>query len=163
MGKIKYQPTVFADPLADALAEPPVNAQVYDDGARVRCKKFIKTLTADLVVADTLALCLLPKNARVIRGALDFEAMGTGATIDLGLVGADASGEIEDGVADDPDMLLDGVVVAAAGQDTFAVLENGDASALYLTQKDVLLLATAGVADWPSGQTIRGYVLYVVD
>ena len=165
MGKIKYAPTAFADPMADALAEPSEMAPVHDDGGRVRLKKFSYTATAALAASSTLVLCQLPKASRVVGGAIAFSAFGVGRTLDLGLVGADASGNIDDAtpVADDVDFYLDGIDVSGAGQDTFGDLASGDGNALYLSEKDVLLLATVLGDTMPLAGWIVGYVLYAVD
>lgn len=162
-GTIKYVPTSFAAPLAGALAEPPVAINVYDADARVRVKRFSVTATAAIAQNAVVALCLIAKNARIIGGAIKHSAYSTGRTLDIGLVGADASGYIAPAVADDVDFFLDGIDVSNAGADTFADMAAGDANALYLTQKDVLLVATILGGTIPLNGTLEGYILYVVD
>jgi len=163
MSMVKYSPTLWAEPTKSALGDPSSLAAVHDDGGRVRFKKFVVVLANTLAQNAMVGLCVIPKGARIVRGGLAFSSMGQGRTLDLGLAGADGSGEIDTSVSDDVDLFLDGIDVSGSGVDTFAVLENQDNNALYLTAKDVVLTAKALGGTFPQAGSIVGYVMYVVD
>jgi len=163
MGKPKYSATANSAELPRILAGEVV--EVNEDGGRIRMKRATITASAALAADSTIALCILPKNARIIGGAIQFSAFGAGRTLDLGIVGADNSGYIDDdnSTADDVDFFLDGIDVSAAGQDTFAELAQGDGNAHYLTVKELLLLATVLGDTMPEDGTLTVEVRYVVD
>lgn len=112
-----------------------------------------------------IGLLILPANSRLIKGVVDFGAMGSNADLDLGLYALDESTNINDTdtVASAYDNLLNGIDVSSAGRDTFADLESGDALALQYLEKQTMLVATALTADWAADKVLKGYVLYVVD
>jgi hypothetical protein len=160
--KPMYSADYYGAELTSILAGTQVN--VYDCGGRVRMKRATYTVPAGTIAASKkIALCLIPKNARVIGGAIQHSAMGSGRTLDLGLVGADGTGYLDTGVADDLDMFLASIDVSGAGQDTFAELALGDSNAMYLTAKDCLLVATTEVNTFPAAGTLTVLVKYVVD
>lgn len=129
---------------------------------RVRMVYFTHDETA-ITNGNTIVANKLPKGARILHGRVSFGTGGTDRVLDIGLTGVDESGNIEDDgpVADDLDLLADGIDAAAAGEADFA---NDDASGMgYRTAKEVYLTITAGGDDWPAGQHIHGYLLYVLD
>lgn len=64
---------------------------------------------------------------------------------------------VQVGMADDEDYLLDGVNVAAAGVDTFCSLADSDAGYGEVTDKEVVLVATAKAA-FAGSKTIKGWI-----
>lgn len=111
---------------------------------------------------STVALAILPPNARIIDGALGFGAFGSSTTLDLGLRGANGGSYIKGTTANDPDLLLDGIDVSSASTDTFANLVNGDSNADYeLGVYFVELYATSMGSTWATNKTITGWVKYI--
>ena len=129
---------------------------------RVRMARFSLNTGAGATVDDTVGLCRLPKNARIIEIFAAFEAMGTSATVDLGLAGNDGSDEIAAGVDDDFDMLASVVSVAAAGS-SYAFANTIALGYGYELQKECLLVATVKGANWAADKELAGHVLYVTD
>jgi len=119
--------------------------------------------TGDLTINDTIDLVELPAGAKLVGGAYQHGAMSTGAIMDMGLKGTDGNGYIDAAgtVADDPDYLIDGDDVAAAGQDTIAELAQGDLNALSTIDKDCTVYATCLSAGWAADATLQGIVKYV--
>ena len=162
-GTIKYVPTSFAEPLASALAEPPVAINVYDKDARRRFGRAVRTLTANSTADDIVAMILIPKGARVLASTLLLASVGTAADLEIGIAGADGSGYIDaaNSVADDPDYFLASVVIEAATTQSFGQLGGKNAHALM--EKDVLLTLKLLTAAVPSGAVFTLDLQYVVD
>lgn len=113
---------------------------------------------------DTIVLTRIPENAMIVRGEINVSAMGGAQVFDMGLMGADGSGYYTGTTANDVDLFLDGVSCSNAVNDTFCVLENGDAVAPYeLAARPVYLTITApsGAASWTTNETIKGVVYYI--
>lgn len=131
---------------------------------RVRIARFSYTTPASVGVTDgqNIALCRLPKGARVIGAFMEFEAMGTGADLDLGLMAVDGTGVIdEDATSDSETFFADGLDVAAAGNlhtDEILATNYG-----YELQKECYVVATADTANWDAEKDLVGHIEYVVD
>lgn len=163
MSRIKYTPTSFAEPLAANLADPTVRMNVYDQNARRRYSRAVRTLTANSTANDIIGMMVIPKNARILASRLLLADVGTAADIEIGLAGADGNGHIDDvnDVADDPDALLASTAIEAAAVQDFGRL--GDKNGNYLTQKDVILTIKLLTAAVPSGAALTLDVQFVID
>jgi len=119
--------------------------------------------TGNLTINDTIDLVVVPAGAKFVGGVYQHGAMGSGATMDIGLKGTDGRGFIDAAgtVADDPDYFIDGDNVAAAGQDTIAELAQGDLNALSTIDKDCIIYATCLSAGWVATKTLQGIIKYV--
>lgn len=126
-----------------AAAYKPLKAN--ESRGRVRIAYFDWTTVAGLAIADTLDLVQLPDAARVLAGRIAFGALGAGATVDIGVAGAQAR-------------YLAAGAVAAAGTLDFAnttASNIGDELAA-----DTVIFATITGAAWAAGQVIRGWIMY---
>jgi len=113
---------------------------------------------------DTIVLCRIPENARIVDGEIDVTAMGGSQTFDVGLMGADGSGYYTGTTANDVDLFLDGISCSSAVADTFASIAEDDTNAGFeLGGRPVYLTITApsGGASWTTNETIRGVVYYI--
>lgn len=139
----------------------------YEYHGRVRESWFTLAVAAQAQNA-VVGLCKLPKNARVLNGWFKKSATA-GATVnwDLGLVGADNNGYIDDTlgatVADSAATAWFGNVANTTAESTanFATLpstKNG-----YVLTKDCLLVVTVKGAAVTAAATLTGWVEYVVD
>jgi len=119
--------------------------------------------TGNLTINDTIDLVELPAGSKLVGGAYQHGAMGTGAILDIGIKGSDGNGFIDAAgtVAADPDYFIDGDSVAAAGQDTIAELAQGDLNALATIDKDCTVYATCLSAGWVATKTLQGIIKYV--
>lgn len=60
-------------------------------------KIFFEFATGDGVTSgDNIGLCAIPANHKIVNGLIAFGAMGSGATLDLGLFGMNANGRYSD-------------------------------------------------------------------
>ena len=134
------------------------------DAGGIKCKYFTYTTTA--LTNQSVALVRIPANTRIVDGEISIAAMGGAEVIDLGLIGENGNGYINDtsSTADDVDLFLDGISVSNATVDTFANLVQGDSNPNYAGyDKDVYLTATApaGAAVWVADKVIKGWVKYI--
>ena len=132
---------------------------------RVRIAAFTVALAAQ---AQNLliGLCTVPKNARILESKIMIDG-GPGANVnfDIGLSGADGTGNIEDTVgatvADSASYLGNFAPANAAAKSVFAdTLAN---HAMYTAKKELLLTTTVKTAGVSVAATLKGYVKYVVD
>jgi len=137
------------------------------DGGRMRIKHFNHNTNDDGVSGDAdgqnIALCKIPKGARVLEVFLAFEAMGGSSVLDLGLAGTDGSGFIDeaDTVADDDDLFAAALSVVSAGE--AVVADTIAQNYAYETDKEVYLVATVETDAWDADKDLTGHVVYVVD
>ena len=155
------QPTTYSDQLTLLNAGDTV---IQADAGDVVTLYFTETTTA--LTNQSCALVLIPANTRIIDGEISVAAMGGSETFDLGLIGADGNGYINDGssTADDVDLFLDGISASNAVADTFANIVAGDSNSAYAGHdKDVYLAITApaGGAVWVADKAIKGWVQYI--
>lgn len=132
----------------------------------VTVKYFSYTTTA--LSNATVALVEIPANARIIGGAIKSEDMGGSEVLDLGLIGVDGNGYIDDtdSTADDVDLFLDGVANPNdSGFDTGGASGGiGESVATYASfDKNVFLAVTnpSGAAIWVADKVISGWVMYI--
>jgi hypothetical protein len=134
---------------------------------RVRIAYFTLAVLAQAQNA-VIGLCNIPKNARVLYGVLAKSATA-GATVnwDLGLVGKDNNGYIDDTsgatVADSAATAWFGNVAntTAASKGEFAILPAANMG--YILKKDCMLVLTVKGAAVTAAATLTGWVEYVVD
>ncbi len=136
------------------------------DSGEIVIKRFTYTSTA--MTNATVALVRIPAHSRIIGGTLKVEDMGGTETHDLGLIGANGNGYINDtdSTADDVDLFIDnGASPADSGWDTGGVAGGiGEADATYAAyDKDVYLTLTApsGGDIWVADKAISGWVMYI--
>lgn len=145
---------------------------------RVRWSFFKVTLAAQ-ASGTSLAMCIIPKGARILSGSLSASAtLANSATLSVGLAGKDGNGYIDDAVVGGPGRTpantavtvgtpvsdnttcLKAAAVQGATQVPFAItniLGYG-----YETAKEVYLTITTGVGAVTT-EEVWGHVLYIVD
>ena len=130
---------------------------------RVRMTKFTVATGAGIAQNSIIALAKLPKGSRIVGGRIDFGAMGTSATCELGLAATDGGGYLDAAgtVSDTIDKLLAAGNVAALGQLDYA--NTAALGFLYETEKEVMLVAKATGAAWAASKTLQGIIKFVVD
>ena len=136
------------------------------DSGEVIIKYFSWTSTA--LTNQTVALVRIPANTRIIGGAIATEDMGGGEVMDLGLIGVNEDGFIDntDSTADDTDLFMDGVANPFdTGWDSGGASSGlADTVATYASfDKDVYLALTAADGDpvWATNKTVTGWVMYL--
>ena len=136
------------------------------DSGELVIKYFDYTTTA--ISNQTVALVRIPANARIIGGALACEDQGGSEVFDLGLIGSNGNGYINDtdSTADDVDLLMDGVANPYdGGWDTGGASDSlNDTVATYAAfDKDVYLAITAASGDpiWVADKSVTGWVMYL--
>lgn len=154
----------YSDLLANTIAKPPVKNAANADSGKVRIQYFEVTADGDIDADSVIGLCLIPEGARVIGGAYQHSAFGTGRTLDIGLYGANNSGYIDssNSVADSSGFFVSGDDVSLSGQDTIADLAQGDSNANYLTSKECVVAAKVIGGTMPDTGTLKGVIKYVV-
>lgn len=131
------------------------------DGGRIYYKEFAFNTGASGIdstpTAQRIALTKLPPKARPVHIHLNFEAMGSSATIDLGLAEPD-------GTEIDYDLYADGTAVASAGTANVYPITNADITQAVpqTTQESVLVASAMSTADWAADKDLKGWVAYVV-
>lgn len=146
----------------NAVAHTPSDTQEY--GGRVRVAYGTYETPASTGVADgsSIAMVRLPAGARIVRGVLHNDAMGSGK-LDVGVAGADGSGYYDAAgtLADDDDFFAVNLdTTSATVETTFLTLI---ASASYQFDKEVYIVATAETAALDAEKTLTFVVFYVVD
>jgi hypothetical protein len=119
-------------------------------------------IDATLAEDDELLLQFIPAGTTLYLGRASFEAMGVGATLDLGLKAVDGSGYLDKDltVADDPNFFTQSgaVDVSAAGSQDF-VTEPGVFA--YQTEKELYLTAELSGAIWAADKDLAAAVFGV--
>lgn len=160
-------PTLYS---AELTRIPPVSVafsplRPNEAHGRMRMAFFTRAILAEAQNA-VIALCNIPKNARIMRGFI-FTSATPGATVnfDIGLVGRNLNGFIDDTVgatvADNNSYLGNFAPAAAAASGNFAntvAFHNG-----YIAAKDLILCAQVKGAAVTAASNLTGYVEYVVD
>lgn len=141
---------VKSDQLTNKDATPPVHLKANEEHGRLRVLHFTKTVAnpTDMTIGDFCELVELPAGSRVLLGRVGWEAMGTGATMDIGISGTE-------------DKYLAAENVAAAGQAFFASTLGQNMGAEE-TDK-VRIRAKAEGADFTADKKIEGWVLFALD
>lgn len=117
---------------------------------RVRTYWFDRTSAnpTDELNGDTITLTKIPAGSKILRGHLAFEAMGTSATIQIGVSGTAGK-------------YLGSTSVAAAGVTPFADTVALNCGEILAAETE--LIATLGGADYTAAKKLIGYVQVVVD
>ena len=143
--------------------QPPAYAPLKPNqvGGRVRVAAFTKVFASEAAGTD-IALCKLPKGARILGGEVCVSASTGSATLSFGLMAEDGSGTI-----DAANSVSDAVAsaFAAAAITTTALTPIFATQALlryYETEKPLLLTVTTAAASMTT-QTLKGLVFYAVD
>lgn len=156
---------LYSDELTQVRAEGHELLKPNEMHGRVRMCRFSYTTPATVGVVDgqNIAMCILPKGARILEVFAAFEAMGGSAALDIGLMAKDGSGYIDedDSVADDDDLLGAAISVVSAGETIAAdtIAQNYG----YEIGKECYLVFTAETGNWAAEKDIVGHVLYVLD
>ena len=141
-----------SDQITNIEAVPVAPLKANEHYGRQRMSFFTFTVpTGNAAVNDVVRLCKLPKGARILGGAIAFEAMSTGA--------GDASVQL--GVTGTATKYLGTTSVDAAGKATFAdtiALNYGEELAAATE-----LIATVITEAWAAGKKLYGHVKFVVD
>lgn len=127
---------------------PRVRVAINSWGGRVRIKWFDVPATVGLAQNDTVRLCKLDNNSRVIGGRVHFGAYGASVTLDIGTAAAE-------------DRYLAALDISSAGEGNFGdtlTLNFGD----KLTAETDLIAKFEG-ANPDDTKILKGYVLYVLD
>lgn len=139
----------------------------YEYHGRIRIAYFTRAVAAEAQNA-VIALCKIPKNARVVNGVL-LKSATAGATVnwDFGLVGADNNGFIDDTsgatVADSAATAWFGNCANTTAESTQNFATVPSAKRGYVTTKDCYLVMTVKGAAVTAAATLSGYVEYIVD
>lgn len=146
-----------------AQIQPPTYAPLKPNQyeGRIRCAFFSKVFTTEAVATD-LALCVIPKGARILGGQLCFSASTGTATIAIGIMDKAGSGFIDAALSVSDNIAF---FLAAAAITVTTMQEFGATQALnygYETEKEVYVTLTTGTAVM-AAQTLKGFVRYVVD
>jgi hypothetical protein len=159
--------TVIDNYGTELLQTSPGNIQTYGplkaniQGGKVRATTFTRVYTTE-AAGDDSAVAKIPKGARIINGWIQTSATTGAATIAVGLMGADASGNIDDtGPVSDNTAILR----AAAAITTTAPVELAATVALsrqYEAAKDLYLTITTAAAAM-AGQTLSGVIFYSLE
>lgn len=137
----------------------PLKPNQYE--GRIRVAYFTKTFASEAAGHD-VALCVLPKNARIISGSFWVSASTGSATLAIGLKGRDESGFIDAAglVSDNTAFFLAAAAVTVLTEQRFA--NTIALNAGYELEKECYVtLVTAAAA--MTTQSLRGFILYVVD
>jgi hypothetical protein len=128
---------------------------------KVRMSSFTRVYATEAAGDDT-ALCIIPKGARILGGKAAVSATTGSATLSYGLMAKNGSGYLDAAlsVADNVAYLK-----AAAAQTTTTPVDLAATVALgmlYETEKELYVTVTTAAAAM-AGQTLSGYIMYVVE
>jgi len=150
--------------VTNITASPPTMLDTTSLHGRMRIAYFLHTQDGAGDATSTVDLVKLPagKGRILIRSSfLAGSAFGASRTLDIGYVAhTDNNG---DAVAVDVDAVLDGLDVASA---TAALLGTGTATVdtyLYDSNAPLIIQAVVAGGTIPTGATLEGYIVYVVD
>lgn len=158
-------PATVIDSLSTELTQvAPPNYQPLKTNqkeGRARIAVFTKVFATEGAGHD-VALCALPKNARILGGSFFVSASTGAATLAFGLMDKAGTGFIDAAgvVSDDTAFLVAAAAVTVlVRQDIPATIAKNFA---YETEKEVYVTVSTAAAAM-AGQTLKGYILYAVD
>lgn len=156
--------TTYSTQYANLIASIYTPNHATDSGGVVTRKYFSYTTTANDDSGGKTYLQKIPANCRLYGGYIQWADAGASAqTLDIGIEGADDSGfyNAAGTLADDDDFFTTATAIAAAtaGASAFGMLLT-DAGAMYLTDKEVRVVAYWKTADPDTGTLIEGYIEY---
>ena len=156
--------TINSTTYAAQITDPPTIVEAKSEFGRLRIIKFAFTADAAYNAGTVINLVKIGAGrVQVVGGSSliihsDFGA--TSDTLDVGFAAYTTDGGTA--VAADPNGLHDGADVTSAGSFApFSALADG--TKVFDSDNGVILTATAPDADIPSGATIKGYFVVVVD
>lgn len=137
----------------------PLKPNQYE--GRIRVAYFTKTFASEAAGLD-LALCAIPKGARILFGSFWVSASTGTATLSIGLMDKAGTGFIDAAlsVSDNVAFFLAAAAVTETTEQRFAnsiALNFG-----YETEKECYLTLTTAAAAMGT-QSLRGYLAYTVD
>lgn len=142
---------------------PPLYAPLKTNQAegRVRHAMFTKQFATEAAGED-VALCELPRGARIIDGVAQVSATTGTATLAFGLMDKAGSGFIDAAltVSDDVATLRAAATIVTTAQVALAATQLN--RSLYEVEKVLYVTVTTAVAAM-AGQLLNGFVRYVVD
>jgi hypothetical protein len=115
------------------------------DKGQVR-RLYFSLNTSDLTSVaelDVVRLVRIPAGSRIYGGRVINEAIGANQVVDIGLQGADGTGNIDaaGAVSDDPDFFTSAqLAVATVGENSFGILQEDNPT--YKAEKDLYLTLT---------------------
>lgn len=113
--------------------------------------------TIDIDQNDTLQICIIPKGAVLIPGRVAFGAMGSSATLILGLYAYDEDEADCIGTVIDADLCLASEDVSSAGSTTTCTLDVAPEQLGYALTADAVLVATCGGANYATAKYLTIY------
>ena len=128
-------------------------------GGRVRAACWGYESSAATTNGSSIALAIIPENAKILQIHYNHEDFGTGAALDLGLYTLA-------GMAISADEFLTEDDVSSAGSNTLYPSANATVGKdMYTTTSEVVLTATVteGFADWAANKGFSGFVLYALN
>jgi hypothetical protein len=138
--------TTYSDQRANDVAVPPVPNSHNTKGKVKRAYFSLNTTDTPVSDGDTVELCKVPVNARIVGGFIVYGAMGASATAIIGIAG-------------DTNRYMASEDVSAAGSEAWANVE-AEAFGDVLTQEETIIL-TAGGANYAADKNILGYIEYI--
>lgn len=151
--------TVLSDQLTViAAAGNSKNDGILDLGGKLRVAYF-SFLTTGVNNADTVSLCYLPKNARLIEGTLVTEALGASVTLSIGTDTGLTTGTSATAIAAGAANLLAALSVASASNTDF--IQTYLLGAGAVTTALTLVYTTVGGATPTTAKQVLGWVLYL--
>lgn len=135
-----------SDQITNIDASPRVYLKPNEHGFIERRAWTFTTTAGNIAIADTIQLCKVPKDARVLGGLCSFEAMTTGA----GVAGA----EIGDGITSTKFKAETSVDAAGTFRFGETIAENHSLEATA----EFTLTVTARTEAWAAAKKFHGYV-----
>ena len=161
--------TQNSEQLVKATAPERTALSPNETGGRVRQAYWSFNTTDDINAAlaenDIIRLVKIPAGARILQGNIQFEAMGTDQTVQMGIQGADGSGTYNDaGTADSVTFFEASIDISSAGESVFA--QDATGNRFYVTEKEVYLTAklvdTSSSDPWDADKDFDGVAWYVI-
>lgn len=162
---------IVATTYSTELAQVPPQSPVYSPlrptqyTGRMRIAGFTRALLAEPKDTTIIGLCRLPKNSRIMVIKFITDATTSTSTFDVGLIGANLNGFIDDTVgatvADNGTWF--GAVPAVAGAQTALVANTAAQHNGYILKKDCYIICTIRTTNISAAANITGYAEYVLD
>jgi len=151
----------YSDDLTSSNAPNYAPIKVNKAGGRLRVQYFTVTL-ASQVAGEDIALCVLPKGARIIGGNIIASAsLANSAQVSVGLMDKAGSSYIDAALSVSDNVAI--LKAAAVLSTTMLPFANTQALKFgYETEKELYVTATTSVGT-VSTEVITGYVMYAVD
>jgi hypothetical protein len=128
-------------------------------GGRVRAACWGYESSAATTSGSSIALAIIPENAKILQIHYNHEDFGANAVLDLGLY-------TRDGVIISDQLFISEDDVSSAGSNTLYPSASATVGKdMYTTTSEVVLTATVteGFADWAANKGFSGFVLYALN